>query len=83
VTEGSQLAYIRRRLLEERHMAEAALCEDSRAVHARMSRLYEARLTLTHVDQANSAVIEKSDSTAPKSRSAAPAKSRAPNHGSH
>jgi hypothetical protein len=58
MTDESQLVYLRRRLLEERDLAAAAACEKSREVHAKMSRLYEARLTLTHVDQANSAVIK-------------------------
>ena len=58
MTNRTRLVYLRRRLLEERHLAVAAACEKSREVHAKMSKLYEARLTLTHVDQANAAAIK-------------------------
>jgi hypothetical protein len=58
VTDGSQLAYFRRRLLQERDLAASATGEEARAVHTKMSTLYAARLTLSYVDEANSSVSQ-------------------------
>jgi hypothetical protein len=56
MNEENQLRYFRRRVLEERELAASAACEEAREAHAKLSKLYEARLTLTYVDQANSTV---------------------------
>jgi hypothetical protein len=45
-------------LLQERDLAASATGEEARAVHAKMSALYAALLTLSYVDEANSSVSE-------------------------
>jgi hypothetical protein len=53
VTEQKELSYLRTRLVQERAMAASAACEKARAAHAKMAKLYEARLTMSHVHEAN------------------------------
>lgn len=54
MSDDQQLAYFRRRILQEHELAESASCDEARIAHERMASVYTTRLTLNYLDQANS-----------------------------
>jgi hypothetical protein len=53
VIDNQQVAYLRRRIIQEHDLSEAASCDEARAAHAKMASIYTTRLTLNYLDQVN------------------------------